>query len=109
MADRVRHCVECPECCTRYLIGFSPYLNGAYLVSFVSETSEEYKLICSCRRPAVCSRWNGRDLKTYSVSNEAYARGYGEAEEIWQLKDRVERNLSLMSLNLHREGRRDER
>ncbi len=109
MANRVRHCVECPECCTRYLIGFSPYPNGAYLVSFVTETFEEYKLICSCRRPAVCSRWNGRDLRTYSVSNEAYARGYGEAEEIWQLKDRVERDLSSMGLNLRSEGRRKER
>ena len=86
MADRLRHCVECPECCTRYLIGFSPYRNGSCLLSFVTDSSEEYKLICSCRWPAVCSRWNWRDLKTCAVSNEAYARGYGRPEEIWLLR-----------------------
>jgi hypothetical protein len=86
MADRFRHCVECPECYTRYLIGFSPYRNGSYLLSFVTDSSEEYKLFCSCRRPPVCSGWNWSELKTYAVSYEAYARGYGRPEEIWLLR-----------------------
>jgi hypothetical protein len=29
---RVRHCVECPKCHTRYLPGFTPYRNGSYLI-----------------------------------------------------------------------------
>ena len=82
MAARVRHCVECPECFTRYLIGFSPYHNGSYLVPFLTESSEEYKLFCSCCRPPVSSRWRWGELKTYSVSNQAYDRGYGPPEGI---------------------------
>jgi hypothetical protein len=83
MPARLRHCVECPECCTRYLIGFSPYSNGAYLVSVVSVAAEDYRLFCSCRRPLVLSRWNRNDLKVYEVSNAAYVRGYGSVSEIW--------------------------
>jgi hypothetical protein len=83
MGYRLRHCVECPECCTRYLIGFSPYSNGSYLASVGIDSSEEYKLLCSCRRTLVCSRWNRNDLKIYEVSKAAYALGYGSAHEIW--------------------------
>jgi hypothetical protein len=83
MPARLRHCVECPECCTRYLIGFSPYRNGTYLVSVVSEAARDYWLFCSCSRPRVCSRWSRNDLKAYEVSNTAYVRGYGSASEIW--------------------------
>jgi hypothetical protein len=86
MPARFRHCIECPECRTRYLIGFSPYLNGSYLESFVSASSEEYKLFCSCGRPSVCSRWNGRELRRYGVTNAAYARGYGSPEEVWTFR-----------------------
>jgi hypothetical protein len=83
MADRLRHCLECPECGTRYVIGFSPYRNGSYLISYVTEATEEYVLFCFCRRPPVCSRWNGSGLKRYSVSNGAYYRGYGSPLEVW--------------------------
>jgi hypothetical protein len=86
MADRLRHCLECPQCSTRYVIGFSPYQNGSYLMSYVTESAEQYMLFCSCRRPPVCSRWNGSDLKRYSVSNGAYCRGYGSAQEVWLLR-----------------------
>ncbi|HZD09509.1 MAG TPA: hypothetical protein VE176_14735, partial [Candidatus Limnocylindrales bacterium] len=41
---RIRHCVECPKCLTRYLIAFSPYSNGSYLVPTVYGSSEEYIL-----------------------------------------------------------------
>ena len=82
MPARIRHCVECPECFTRYLIGFSPYRNGSYLVSFLTESSEEYKLFCSCGRPPISSRWRWSELNLYSVSNQAYDRGYGPPAEI---------------------------
>lgn len=82
MSFRIRHCVECPKCCTRYLIGFSPYRNGSFLVSFVAGSLEEYALFCSCGRPAIHSRWSWSELKTYAVSNRAYDRGYGPPDEI---------------------------
>lgn len=83
MPARLRHCVECPECCTRYLIGFSPYSNGAYLVSEAGEAAGDYQLFCFCRRPRVVSRWSRNELKVYEVSNAAYLRGYGSVGEIW--------------------------
>jgi hypothetical protein len=82
MGRRLRHCVECPECHTRYLIGFSPYSNGSLLVSISPEASPEYKLTCTCRRGSVCSKWRRNELKVYEVPREAYARGYGPASEI---------------------------
>jgi len=33
MSIRIRRCLECPKCHTRYLLGFSPYSNGSYVVS----------------------------------------------------------------------------
>lgn len=86
MADRIRHCVECPECRTRYLIGFSPYSNGSWLVSLPSNALEEYRLFCSCCRPAVCSAWKRNELASYAVSSRAHARGYGSPEEIWPFR-----------------------
>ncbi len=106
MADRLRHCVECPECCTRYLIGFSPYRNGSYLLSFVTDSSEEYKLLCSCRRPPVCSRWNWSEMKKYAVSNGAYARGYGQADEIWLWKDHADGDMGVLNASTLGEMRR---
>src|SRR3979409_537204 len=55
---RVRHCVECPKCLTRYLVGFSPYRNGSYLMPLSAGFSEEWTLYCSCGRPPISSRWN---------------------------------------------------
>jgi hypothetical protein len=83
MSARFRHCVECPECGTRYLIGFSPYGNGSYLVLAASEFLGEFKLVCSCGRPPVRTRRCWTDLKTYCISSRAYARGYGSAQEIY--------------------------
>jgi len=80
MPRRIRHCVECPKCHTRYLIGASPYDNGSYLMSSVIGDSEVHTLYCSCGRPAVTSRWE--ELPTYAVSNGAYGRGYGPPEEV---------------------------
>jgi hypothetical protein len=82
---RTRHCVECPNCLTRYLIAFSPYSNGSYLVSTVYGSSEEYILYCCCTGLPVVSPWRSRETKAYEVSNEAYHRGYGTPDEIFPL------------------------
>jgi hypothetical protein len=82
MNQRVRHCVECPKCQTRYLLGFSPYRNGSYLLPLVPEVSAEWILYCSCAKFPVRSRWACRELDRYRVSRQAYGRGYGSAEEI---------------------------
>src|ERR1700674_5819363 len=71
MTPRVRHCVECPKCLTRYLVGFSPYRNGSYLMPLSVGFSEEWTLYCSCGRLPISSRWNWNELKLYAVSNQA--------------------------------------
>lgn len=81
MTCRVRHCVECPKCRTRYLIGFTPYSNGAYLVPAVPFLPEEYTLYCTCARPPVSSQWRSEELEICRVSRIAYKRGYGSADE----------------------------
>ena len=82
MGSRVRHCVECPKCRTRYLAGFSPYRNGSYLVPIAKWYGEEWILYCSCGVPPHSSRWNWDELKLYVVNNQAHHRGYGGPEDI---------------------------
>ena len=78
----LRNCVECPKCLTRYLVAFSPYGNGSYLVPAFAGLSDEYILYCSCGRPPVSSRWRRSELKRYAVSKVAHDRGYGTPAEI---------------------------
>ena len=85
--SRIRHCVECPRCRTRYLIPFSPYSNGSYLIPTVKGSWEEYALYCSCGRAHVVSRWRWSEVKTCEVSRAAYDRGYGTPEEIVPVND----------------------
>ena len=66
----------------RYLIGFSPYPNGSYLVTLMNGTSEEWILYCSCCQPPSSSRWSRSQVKKYAVCSQAHRRGYGRAEEI---------------------------
>ncbi len=80
MARHLRHCVECPTCRTRYLIGFSPYDNGSYLVPCSEMDVSEYRLYCCCGRAPITSRCG--ELKRYAVSKPAHDRGYGSPEEI---------------------------
>jgi hypothetical protein len=80
MSLRIRHCVECPKCLTRYVIGSSPYRNGAYLVSCLDGNFEEHTLYCSCGRRSASIRWN--DLKSCVVSHGAFDRGFGPPDEI---------------------------
>ena len=82
MNYRIRHCVSCPVCFTRYLIGFSPYANGSYIVSSGVGSFEEYTLYCSCRGWPTSSRWSDNDIRTCAVSYSAYQRGYGSPREI---------------------------
>jgi hypothetical protein len=82
LTRRFRHCVECPQCHTRYVMGFSPYDNGSYLTALHHELTEEWVLYCSCAAPIVSSRWRYDELRFYAVSNSAYRRGYGCASEI---------------------------
>jgi hypothetical protein len=88
MPAHIRRCVECPKCSTRYLIGFSPYRNGAYLVATTHGSSEEYTLYCSCRQPPVPSQWKWSEMKPYAVSKNAHQRGYGSFEEIVALAEK---------------------
>jgi hypothetical protein len=80
--QRIRHCVECPKCLTRYLIPCTPYRNGSYLVPTIQGSLEEYALYCSCSRGTGGSRWRWSEAKPCEVSKEAYDRGYGTPDEI---------------------------
>jgi hypothetical protein len=78
---RLRHCVECPSCHTRYIIGFSPYGNGSYLVAN-SEDAELHMLFCSCSTERGSHPFKMSALKMYFVTHEAHERGYGSPDEI---------------------------
>ena len=83
MPNRIRHCVECPKCHTCYLLGFSPYSNGAFLVSAGGASAEEYTLYCFCegaQLPNIC-KWG--KAKPCDVSKAAHRRGYGTLQEVW--------------------------
>ena len=86
MSFRIRHCVECPKCHTCYLIGFSPYSNGAYLVRAGAGSSEECTLHCFCEGAYFPSCWRWREVKACAVSKAAHDRGYGTVEEIWPIR-----------------------
>src|SRR3974390_2292591 len=90
MNYRIRHCVSCPVCFTRYLIGFSPYANGSYIVSSGVGCFEEYTLYCSCRRWPTPSRWNDNEIRTCTVSDSSYQRGYGSSAEVRFTDQRTE-------------------
>ena len=83
---RVRHCVECPKCRTRYLPGFSPYRNGSYLTPVSVGLSAEWILYCSCSNPHASSRGGWEELKAYVVSSQAHRRRYGSPDEIWDIR-----------------------
>ncbi len=85
MATRVRQCVECPKCRTRYLPAFSPYRNGSYLMPLTTDFPGEWTLYCSCTKPAAPSRWRWNELKPCAVSNVAHHRGFGPPDEIMLL------------------------
>jgi hypothetical protein len=85
MGHRIRHCVECPKCWTRYLFARSPYFNGSYLIPTVTGSLEEYTLYCSCATMPVRSHWRWDEVKTYKVSKAAYDRGFGTPDEVFAI------------------------
>ena len=87
MSVRVRHCVECPKCRIRYLMGFSPYRNGSSLVPSASGTSDAWVLYCCCQNPQASSLWAWEEIRRYAVATAAYRRRYGSADEITALAD----------------------
>ncbi len=83
---RIRHCVECPKCRTRYLPSSSPFRNGAYLVPLAENGSGGWILYCSCCNPHAASQWCETELRPFGVSGEAFERGYGSVDEVWEIK-----------------------
>ena len=103
MSCRIRHCVSCPHCGNCYLIGFSPYANGSYVVSTSVGSFEEYALYCSCKRLPMPSRWKASEMKPCEVSDTAYRRGYGSPEEIIPFSEqRVEATHICVSISTTR-------
>jgi hypothetical protein len=94
MRPRIRRCVECPKCHTRYLIASSPYANGAFLTCSVVGSSEEYVLFCPCGSPPKVSWWGQGELKQYAISPRAHDRGYGSSDEIVSLGHELINNVN---------------
>ena len=90
---RIRHCVECPNCRTRYLLSFSPYRNGSRLVPAVQGSWDDYVLYCSCTRGNAASRILSTEVKRCDVSKEAYRRGYGTAKDVLLVEARPQDGL----------------
>ena len=83
MSSRIRSCVECPKCRTRYLIGSSPYHNASYIVAHPLAAANLLRLYCcSCGNSPSSYTFKLRELKMYAVSDWADRRGYGSPEEI---------------------------
>jgi hypothetical protein len=82
--SRIRHCVECPKCLTRYLVSCSPYGNGSCLLPTIEGCRDEYILYCRCK--AAASRWKCSEFKSCEVSTAAFERGYGTPEEIMVIR-----------------------
>src|SRR5262249_52759789 len=77
---RIRRCVECQKCFTRYVVSRTPYENGSYLLPTIAGCWEEYSLYCRCKAAATLCR--SSDFEVCEVSAGAFERGYGTDEEI---------------------------
>jgi hypothetical protein len=82
VTPRFRPCVECPKCHTRYIIGVIPYRNGSYVSAYPPDDIDLRRLYCSCLNRFDYYPFKLSELKIYTVSEWAYARGYGSLEEI---------------------------
>jgi len=81
---RIRHCVECPKCLTRYVVSCNPYENSSYLQPMIEGCWDEYTLYCRCK--AAASWWKSSEFIICEVSAAAFERGYGTAEEITAIR-----------------------
>lgn len=86
--SRIRHCLECPNCRTLYLISRSPYRNGGWIDFTLHGLGEAYILYCSCRSMGI--RLKAKEVLICEVSKEAYERGFGSREEVVPLRDDFE-------------------
>lgn len=77
---RIRHCVECPKCLTRYVVSCNPYGNSSVLQPVIEGCWDEYTLYCRCK--AAASWWKSSEFMICEISAAAFERGYGTAEEI---------------------------
>lgn len=82
MSLRIRHCVECPQCHTFYVIAASPYNNGSYLVRTLASCGEQYDLYCRCQGADIPRRSRWREARACEISKAAHLRGYGALGEI---------------------------
>jgi len=96
--SRIRHCLECPSCGLRYLISLAPYQNGSYLVSSVNGSGDDYILFCSPCRHA--SRRHTTQVMLCEVSNAAYRRGFGTADDVWWLRSEPGSSWTLPALDM---------
>ncbi len=42
-------------------------------------------LYCSCGMPPASSQWSPMDLRPYEICSQAYQRGYGSPDEVWDV------------------------
>ena len=82
MSSRIRSCVECPNCHTRYLIGFSSHSNGSYIVSHPQRAAVMHRLYSTCSNSPSPYAFKFSKLKMYDISDWADRHACGSPEEI---------------------------
>lgn len=92
---RVRQCVECPRCRTRYVISRNPYNNGSYVIPAVKGSCDEYLLYCSCSGRSVSCRSESSEVILCYVPRADYERGYGRAREITPVEAKLRERWPL--------------
>jgi hypothetical protein len=88
MPLRFRHCIECPKCNTRYVVGSSPYDNGSYVLPLIAGDIDDWVLYCACQTPRIRRQCHWSEMKMCAVSKSAANRGYGSAEEMMYRRQR---------------------
>jgi hypothetical protein len=88
MPLRFRHCIECPKCNTRYVVGSSPYDNGSYVLPLIAGDIDDWVLYCACQTPRIRRQCQWSEMKMCAVSKSAANRGYGSAEEMMYKRQR---------------------
>jgi hypothetical protein len=87
---RIRQCVECPKCLTRYVVSCNPYENSSCLQPMIEGCWDEYTLYCRCKAKATW--WKSSEFMICEVAAAAFDRGYGSAEEITLIRSPREKS-----------------
>ena len=90
MSCRIRSCVECHNCHTRYIIGSSPYASGSYIMAHPLAAPDLLRLYCICGLPS-SHAFKFSELKMYAISGWAEKQGYGSPEEIVLVRGAAEK------------------